>query len=448
VPTSEPEMKDYGFATHLLREGILSADQHRAVTEAMGVSDRRADTVALDLGLVSEATLIHALGRFHSSRPVTAVELASIGEGLSRIISPRIARRYEIVPFRIEGRKLLLANLNPENLQIEDELGLMTGLMVTSFVGLEVRVYEVLHRLYDLQMPPLIAGVLRRLANGEIGTTRAKGSHTPATSTKPVIGDDTSPPSASKWQRLVAKSRARGEAVAARELEISDEDLVLFPSLRHEHDNGGDTLDTPAAAPEGPVAGPVASSGGSSSDSAPETGTAEAATEAADLSPETLLARASIELQDAEMREDIADALLDFCAPFFRRRMTLTLHKDSIIGWHGAGEGIDAAAVKAISIPVGEPSVFSGLLQGTSFWIGGLPPMPRNLDLMLGLGDTEPRECIILPVTLRKKPVCFLYGDNIEQGVSKAPVAHLRRLVAKAGLAFEVYLLKGKIRSL
>jgi len=433
-------MKDYGFATHLLREGALTAEQHRAVTEAMGLSDRRADTVVLDLGLVSESSLVHALGRFHRSRPVTSVELAGIDDSLARIISPRIARRYEIVPFRLEGRKLLLANLNPENLQIEDELGLMTGLMVTSYVGLEVRVYEALHRLYGLQIPPLMASVSRRLASGEIGTPRAKGGASHAAVAKATVGDDTSPPSAEKWQRLVAKSRARDEAVAAKELEISDEDLALFPSLRIEDDNGNE--------PAVEVVAPSAETTPTPTAAAPEPEPAEPTAEPAELDPEALLFRASVALQNAEMREDIADALLEFCAAFFRRRMMLTVHKDSIIGWHGAGEGVDPVAVKAISIPAGEPSVFSGLLQGTSFWIGGLPPMPRNLELMLGLGDSEPRECVILPVTLRKKPVCFLYGDNVEQGIGGAPVSHLRRLVAKAGLAFEVYLLKSKVRSL
>jgi hypothetical protein len=441
-------MKDYGFATYLLREGTLTAEQHRAVTEAMGFSDRRADTVLLDLCLFSEATLSHALGRFHRSRPVTAVELAAVDGALARIISPRIARRYEIVPFRVEGRKLLLANLNPENLQIEDELGLMTGLMVTSYVALEVRVYEALHRLYGLQMPPLIASVSRRLASGEVGTSRAKAGLAPSVTAKSMTGDDTSPPSASKWQRLVAKSRARDEAVAAKELEISDEELALFPSLRLELGNGDGEAEAHVTENQEHLGEPATPDAEGTPVTPPEVMPPDPVAQPDERSPEALLAQASVELQDAEMREDIADALLDFCAPFFRRRMTLTLHKETIIGWHGAGEGIDAAAVKAISIPIGEPSVFSGLLQGTSFWIGSLPPMPRNLDLLLGLGDSEPRECVILPVTLRKKPVCFLYGDNVEQGVSKAPVAHLRRLVAKAGLAFEVYLLKSKIRNI
>lgn len=426
-------MKDLGFATYLLREGALNADQHRAVAETMGLSDRRADTVVLDLGLMSEATLLQALGRYHRTRPVTAIELASVGEELARMISPRIARRYEIVPFRSEGRKLYLASLNPENLQIEDELGLMTGLMVTSFVGLEVRVYEALSRLYGLEMPPLVLGVSKRLATGEIGGVRPRGAHQPvhAHGTRREVHDLDEPLDVLQ-RRTTAERTARAEA-SARELEISAEDLELFPSLRHEVEAGAEPEEEPSAAVEA-AAPPVRDPGDD--------------TATRDSSPEGRLARASVLLENAEMREDIADALLGFCTPYFRRRMTLTLHKDQIIGWRGAGDGVDPAAVKAISIPTTEPTVFSGLLQGTTFWLGRLPPMPRNLDLLLGLGDDQPKECVIFPITLRKKPVCFLYGDNGDDGVGAAPIAHLRRLVAKAGIAFEVYLLKSKIRTL
>jgi hypothetical protein len=74
--------------------------------------------------------------------------------------------------------------------------------------------------------------------------------------------------------------------------------------------------------------------------------------------------------------------------------------------------------------------------------------MPRNSELALALGEPRPRDCYILPVRLRDKPICFLYGDNLDAGVGGLPVAELKRLAAKAGLAFQVYLLKGKIRRL
>ncbi len=424
-------MKDRGFASFLLREGALSPDQYRTVVENMGLSDRRADTVVLDLGVMSESSLVQALGRFHHSRPVTAVELQGVGEELARIISPRIARRYEIVPFRTEGRKLLLANLNPENLLIEDELGLMTGLMVTSFVGLEVRIYETLARLYGVQMPPLIAGISKRLAAGEIGGVRPRSA--PQVAVPAAPREAAAAESLDRLQRRASAERHQRRQEAAAELEISSEELALFPSLRHELDGPGEAAAEHEADPAAAEAPPP--------DAADDTATRNA-------TPEGRLVRASILLENAEMREDIGDALLGFCSAYFRRRMTLTLHKDQIVGWRGSGEGVEPGSIKAISIPTAEPTVFSGLLQGTTFWLGTLPPMPRNLDLMLGLGDDTPRECVIFPITLRKKPVCFLYGDNIEGGVGGAPIQHLRRLVAKAGVAFEVYLLRSKIRNL
>ena len=128
--------------------------------------------------------------------------------------------------------------------------------------------------------------------------------------------------------------------------------------------------------------------------------------------------------------------------------MLLTLRGDTVVGWRGEGPGVEPTAVRAIAIPKTEPSVFLGLLQGTEFWLGPLPPMPRNQDLGLALGSDPVGGCMILPVSVRSKVVCFLYGDNGDAPIGNPPMAHLRRLAAKAGLAFQVYLLKSKIRTL
>jgi hypothetical protein len=76
-----------------------------------------------------------------------------------------------------------------------------------------------------------------------------------------------------------------------------------------------------------------------------------------------------------------------------------------------------------------------------------LPPLPSNQQVSGALGS-PPKDCLVLPVTLRGKVVCYLYVDNRDRGVSGSPIAELKRLVAKAGLAFEVYILKHKIRVL
>ena len=118
------------------------------------------------------------------------------------------------------------------------------------------------------------------------------------------------------------------------------------------------------------------------------------------------------------------------------------------MGWRGEGLGVGEQAVRAISIPKNEPSVFSGLLQGVEFWLGPLPTMPHNADLILAMGGVPPRDCYILPVKVKDRIVCFLYGDNLDEGVGGLPLGEFKRLAAKAGLAFQVYLMKGKIRAL
>jgi hypothetical protein len=169
---------------------------------------------------------------------------------------------------------------------------------------------------------------------------------------------------------------------------------------------------------------------------------------AADLEPEERLAATAEALQHAEMRDDIADAVLGFCAPLFRRRLMLVNRKGTVMGWRGDGDGVDQTRIRKISIPLADPSVFVGLTQGTELWLGPIPEMPRNMDFVAGLGGAAPKDCFILPILVREKAVCFLYCDNIEDGVGGLPMADLRRLAAKAGLAFQVYIMKSKIRTL
>jgi hypothetical protein len=70
------------------------------------------------------------------------------------------------------------------------------------------------------------------------------------------------------------------------------------------------------------------------------------------------------------------------------------------------------------------------------------------VELAKALGGDAPKDCLILPIMVRDKTVCFLYCDNLEEGIGGPPMADLRRLAAKAGLAFQVYLMKSKIRTL
>ena len=106
-------MDEQAFGHHLVTEGFISATTLAEAMERQTVVTGRLDTVLLDMGSFTESKLLSHLGRFLKSRTVTGVELASVTPEVARMISPRVARRFKVVPFRKEGNRLSLASASP-----------------------------------------------------------------------------------------------------------------------------------------------------------------------------------------------------------------------------------------------------------------------------------------------------------------------------------------------
>ncbi len=425
------------LADHLVQQGLIRPAAVQGALAALGETASRLDTVLLDRGLLSEEAMLGALGKLHSSRTAGAADLALATPEVARLVPPRVAARFEMVPFRLDGKTLHVAFADPGDLFVEDELAILTGCMVVSYAALEVRVYQALDRLYGVQCSPQLASVARRLDG-----SRPQRPPSPAAALQSAATPRAAP---AQPPPIPSAPAPTPRPASPAELEISAEDLELFPSLARpteiEAEDAG-AMPVASSTPP-PTIVPAPATDGTS---APATAQTHVLPESG--SAEERLAAAAAALEAAQMRDDVADALLDFCRPYLKRRLIAVLRGQTVVGWRGEGEGVVRDVLRAISIPLDQPSVFMGLAQGQAFWLGPLPPMPHNLDLVLGLGGDAPRECLILPIVLRSKIVCFLYGDNGPDPVRSVPLAELRRLVAKAGVAFQVYLLKSKIRTL
>jgi len=426
---------DQSFGDWLANHRLLTKDDLRRACDAQRGRLGRLDTEIIDLQLLPETEVLDALGKFHKTRTVSGSELEFASPAAVRMLTPRIASRMGVVPFKIEGKTLSVATLSPGDLLVEDEIAQQTGCMVASFVALEIRFVEALHRHYQAPITARYAGLLRRLS----GMREATAVRTPRRPFDEIEPFPAQPVSTDKARRPAERSRTSTARSAEKPLELSAEELDLFPSMREEETAG----DTHPGGISGAV--PLAREGEAPP---PKEESAPPETDAAEPGLEALLAAASLAMQNVEMRDDIADAMLGFCSPLFRRRMMLVRRGDTIMGWRGEGVGVDESVVRSVSIPDDEPSVFSGLLQGVEFWLGPLPAMSHNTDLVMALGAPSPKDCYILPVRVRDKTVCFLYGDNQEEGVGGLPLGELKRLATKAGLAFQIYLMKGKIRRL
>ena len=501
----------------LLSEGVLNSERLKKTLETQGLLGGRIGSSLLELGFVTEESLLDLLGRQRKSKTVSGLELQGVLPSVIKLISEKVARRYRIVPFRLDAKILSIASLDAEDLLVQDEVAFLTGFRVLTFIGIEVRIMEALDRYYGLARQRRFSALSQRLARQTTGAdttgaipaahqslppspasvrpeTSLRGAATsspaPAPSPRPMArpstgsvstpflkaGDEAQRSGLSHFEEFSfgetpADSGESADSSTAPalppkkkpvlEIELNAVDAALISPL---HDPEKTIPPSPATAsiptaaplheelrpaPASPPSPPAAPNEPIVLEPPPPLPDVEAPkAPATPTTPDEQLEIAARELQNAEMRDDIADALLGFCERYFKRRALLILRKDRIVGWYGSGEGVQQSAVRSIAIPTEEPSVFNGIIQGANFWLGQLPPMPRNLDLVAGLGGKMPKDCLVLPVSLRGKMVCFLYADNLDSGVGGSPMAELRRLTGKAGIAFEVYLLKNKIRTL
>ncbi len=498
----------------LVRQGTLTREQLSHALKLQHDLGGRVGTNLLELGVISEDALLAALGRHRATVTASGADLHKIPPEIVKMIPPKLALRYGIVPFKLQDQTLYVASSEQGDSLIEDEIKLLTGCMVRSCVGLEVWISDALERYYHGPNEVRLSALAKRLIN--VARAAATSAAQPA-----AAGPTSAPRSSARRRAAQARQQVatpEPEPEPPRFVELDDEDSALleewegtadelkpsdvdtqqiFPWLRKAALEAGEapTRDVRAVreqlrpqsdaatqpedtstrdlravreqlrAQSGAAAAPAATEATAATAPAvqpppPSQPPAEApeareAPEAParqplddpDLSVEWRLYLAARELQHAEIRDDIADVLLDFSAPYFRRRLLLIRRRQRIVGWRGGGDGVLPETVRAIEVDIDEPSVFVSVTAG-SFWLGPLPSLPANQNLVLGLGGTAPLGCVVLPVALRSKVVCYLYGDNLDQGVAGLPMAELRRLVAKASIAFEVYILKNKMRLL
>ena len=64
---------------------------------------------------------------------------------------------------------------------------------------------------------------------------------------------------------------------------------------------------------------------------------------------------------------------------FFRRVIFFIVREPWVLGWDGAGEGMDRARASALRIPLDLPSVFQGVTRNRTMFVGRFGPEDLRL---------------------------------------------------------------------
>ena len=153
-------------------------------------------------------------------------------------------------------------------------------------------------------------------------------------------------------------------------------------------------------------------------------------------------------LAAARDRDDVADALFAFCAGRSSRTGLFAVGKDAIRGVAGRGRAFADDGLRKLTLPVGSGTIFDTALQSGDFYFGVVPALPANRDLYTALGGRLPSDVMLLPIVVKERTVALLYLDGDDRPLPQPDIPLMRRVAAKAGLGFEMVLLRNKLREI
>lgn len=392
LPPHEDHVKRLGQL--LIELGWISERDLTRALQSQEVMGGRLGTCLLEVDALSERLLDQALAHQLGVDAVRPLDLQNIPAEIYQTLPPKVARRCRAVPFRLLGGDLYVALLDVHNLDMLDEISFATGKSVRPRIANELRVELALERYYQHR-------------------------------------------TAVRYQQLYA--RLQEEDPTAMVLERSDSRITrpALEELGHlERTRPMDPLDTQ------PIRNRMITQPIKIGPAVLAALQAPAPTTAAD-SVEELIGR----LSEADHRDDIGRALVDYLATRYERVALLMVRRDGVYGWMGAGSRFDSGRLLDYFASFEEPSLFLNLKEGGGFYAGALPAMASHQRLMACWNAQPPDECLVVPVRFDDRLVSILFCDPGQAGLRSHDLEELSDLAKHTAEAFRDYIMRTKRRA-
>jgi hypothetical protein len=441
----------------LVARGWITVQQLTRALKNQNVAGGRLGTCLLEMDALSEELLLKGLAEQHGVPAAGPDDLRGVPDEVLELIPDKLARRLRCVPFRVEGSRLDLAVTDPRNLSAQDEIAFASGKRVKVFVAPEIRILEALEKYYGEECPSRFGNVLDRLNRARFLWDKPDPApqpeltqpllHSPFDPPPPIkmpphLPEVSPPPTTPPPAQAAARPRPTGPT--------GPFPIPVMPAMptavaaAAPPGAGGALASAPAAVAEPPLAPlprpsplPRAKSVSLTPEERAELGAfswVEPATGPAGQAPITL-DEATAALAKAGDLDQVGDVVLGFLGRIYRRAALFHVTRDRVAGWRIHGTGIDREAFSQFSVGFDQPSLFLNLRQGSSLYLGPLPPMPAHRQLARTWGGDLPRDCVMLPVHVKERMVLVLYADGATGGTVSLPL--LQQLIAATTAAVE-----------
>jgi hypothetical protein len=160
--------------------------------------------------------------------------------------------------------------------------------------------------------------------------------------------------------------------------------------------------------------------------------------------PVETLADFTRRIDEVEERDDVAHAALSFLGRRFQRYVLFMVRGNTVAAWMGGGEGVDQRLLGDVDVSFDQPSLFLNLREGSPFYRGPLPRLDAHQKLVRVWGGKYPKECLLLPVRIKKRLVAIVYCDRGGEDLHEVDVAEMQEVAALMARGFEAFLVKRK----
>lgn len=396
----------------LLEHGRITSAQLDEARRTRAFFGGDLGTHLVKLGYLTEAAIGAALAEM-TGVPCADDRLRRIAPEVAARVPAEIAARYRLCAFELDGRTLRVAMRNPRDAVAIAAVREATRLDPEPWVASDLRLAAALSRHHGVE-PDGISGVAVHPSQARspeaFGDPPAETALDPDGGEDAAIGLDGLPLDAVLGFDDPSFFRGGGAPSGGVPAESDDDDPEDSDAERPEPPSDGPGIGAPAGRPPDPLA--------------------------------SLEERLALAVD----RDDVAFALLEFCRQRSARCALFALTREGLRCVAGRGRGLNTERLKRIRIPVDGGTIFQTALAAEAFYLGPVPPLPANKDVYSLLGGRLPPNVLTVPIRLRGRVVALLYLDHDAEPIVSPDIPLMRRIAAKAGLAFEILLLRGKLR--
>lgn len=134
----------------LLKEKMVTPGQLEEALKNQVIYGIRLGSSLVEMGYVDEDALARLLSKKLGVPCVGRKELAAVHKDLVRDFPRRLVEEHQVVPLKLEGKRLSLAMTDPTDFKAIEEIGFATGHIVLPYIAPDVQISWALDKYYRL----------------------------------------------------------------------------------------------------------------------------------------------------------------------------------------------------------------------------------------------------------------------------------------------------------